>query len=78
MMRSDFVALQLAPYLHRGLMNIILGSSSINAARQAHSEVGGENRSGAEDPHRESKPSAHAPAPHARHDRSMARDSFGG
>ena len=25
------------------------------------------------DPHRESKPSAHAPAPHARHDRSMAR-----
>ena len=24
-------------------------------------------------PHRESKPSAHAPAPHARHDRSMAR-----
>ena len=42
------------------------------------SEVGGENRSGAEDPHRESKPSAHAPAPHARHDRSMARDSLGG
>ena len=26
-------------------------------------------------PYRESKPSAHAPAPHARHDRSMARDS---
>ena len=26
------------------------------------------------DPHRESKPSAHAPAPHARHDRSMARN----
>ena len=37
-------------------------------------EVGGENRSEAEDPHRESKPSAHAPAPHARHDRSMARN----
>ena len=29
-------------------------------------------------PNRESKPSAHAPAPHARHDRSMARDSIGG
>ena len=39
-------------------------------------EVGGEYRSAAEDPHRESKPSAHAPAPHARHDRSMARSSF--
>ena len=39
-------------------------------------EVGGENRSEAEDPHRESKPSAHAPAPHARHDRSMTRSSF--
>ena len=25
-------------------------------------------------PNRESKPSAHAPAPHARHDRSMARN----
>ena len=36
-------------------------------------EVGGENRREAEDPHRESKPSAHAPAPHARHDRSMVR-----
>ena len=31
------------------------------------------SRSGADAPHRESKPSAHAPAPHARHDRSMAR-----
>ena len=39
-------------------------------------EVRGENRSGADDPHRESKPSAHAPAPHARHDRSMARSSL--
>ena len=28
----------------------------------------------AESPYRESKPSAHAPAPHARHDRSMARN----
>ena len=41
------------------------------------SEVGGKNRSGADQPHRESNPSAHAPAPHARHDRSMARSSFG-
>ena len=38
--------------------------------------LGGENRSGADDPHRESKPSAHAPAPHARCDRSMARSSL--
>ena len=40
-----------------------------------HLKIGGwgwkTERSG--DPHRESKPSAHAPAPHARHDRSMAR-----
>ena len=40
------------------------------------SEVGGENRSGADDHNRESKPSAHPPAPHARHDRSMARSSL--
>ena len=42
------------------------------------SEVGGENRSGAEDYNRESNPSAHAPAEHARHNRSMARSSLGG
>ena len=42
------------------------------------SKIGGwgwkTERSG--DPHRESKPSAHAPAPHARHDRSMARSGL--
>ena len=37
------------------------------------SEVGGENGSEAGVPNRESKPSAHASAPHARHDGSMAR-----
>ena len=42
------------------------------------SEVGGEHGSEAGVPNRESKPSAHAPAPHARHDRSMARSSFSG
>ena len=37
------------------------------------SEVGKKDGSEAGVPNRESKPSAHAPAPHARHDRSMAR-----
>ena len=46
-------------------------SQSDVAARDRR--LGVVNRSAADAPHRESKPSAHAPAPHARHDRSMAR-----
>ena len=47
--------------------------SNLIHSNQIKSEVGGENGSEAGVPNRESKPSAHAPAPHARHDRSMAR-----
>ena len=53
-----------------------LGPSGFASSKNWYwSEVGGVNRSGADDAHRETKPSAHAPAPHARHDRSMARSS---
>ena len=47
--------------------------SNLIHSNQIKSEVGSENGSEAGVPNRESKPSAHAPAPHARHDRSMAR-----
>ena len=46
--------------------------------RDERSEVGGEDGSEAGVPNQESKPSAHAPAPHARHDKSMARYPFSG
>ena len=46
-------------------------------ALEMESEVGGENRSEAEVPHRESKPSAHAHATHDTTDQSGAISSGG-
>ena len=59
--------------MHRQTPVCSLGTASLCSNYPSNRRLGVVNRSGADAPHRESKPSAHAPAPHARHDRSMAR-----
>ena len=56
-----------------GLISMILVFSLDVKFQNVNRRLGVKDGSEAGVPNRESKPSAHAPAPHARHDRSMAR-----